>query len=121
MPTRRLDYNGTGDISGVYRLDAPFSLKFCRVSFIGGTGSDEMVITAAPGRPSDIARVLIKVQGVGAGGDSVDVRVPENQLGAFAITRGDYSVADGLGVEWTNPDPGVTKWAMELGLEWEDA
>lgn len=114
--------SGTGDMATVtdaqpaprFGLNEPFLLLFLRAWFTGGSGSATMTLKQkAIDEPSgffDNDLVQFKESGTEIEAFQ-DFRVQADELYHWRFNAGDWIVP-----EWTNPDSGTMRWAIEVGL-----
>ena len=89
------------------------SLLFIRVSFTGGSGTANLVMYLDKRANSLIPKTRFKLftwLSVGAS-KQVHTRVTKEERDTWQFSENDELV-----FEWTNPDPSITKWAIEIGL-----
>lgn len=114
--------SGTGDMATVtdaqpsprFGLAEPFLLLFLRAWFTGGSDSATMILKQkAIDEPSGFFdQDLRQFPQSGTGVEAFqDFRVQADELYHWRFNAGDWIVP-----EWTNPNSGTMRWAIEVGL-----
>jgi len=115
-----------GDVSkreskGRFSLDVDrFALAFVRARFVSGTGTASiklrldhpLELTYQAGSESLYDFTLWQWDTMGTTGTAtLNDRTPEDELHHWTFERGNVLV-----FEWTNPQAGTMRWALEVGL-----
>jgi hypothetical protein len=106
--------DGSADLSELFGLDKKFRLIFVRCHFSGvpGTATLYLKLDSRLGSRYDLALATLSSAGPGS-----DVNFPLNfykspsEALLWAFQEGDRIL-----VEWSNPNPGVTQWGLEVGM-----
>ena len=106
--------DGSNDISELFGLDKKFRLIFVRGHFSGvpGTATMYLKLDSRLGSRYDLA--LASISSVGPGSDvdfSTGYYKSSVEPLVWALQEGDKVL-----VEWSNPNPGVTQWGLEVGM-----
>ncbi|MFQ5591243.1 MAG: hypothetical protein ACE5HE_08785 [Phycisphaerae bacterium] len=104
---------GTGDILEAVALDRRFRLVFIRCHFSGTSGTAPFAITVDSTNGPTYDALLYTINKAGAGRDvNFRVSAPEST----EPSPWTFQAGDGVGIQWTNPDPGNITWGLEVGL-----
>lgn len=119
LPIQRGD-NDMGDVADGENRIARFvvtqnnlSLLFIRINFTDGSGAADLVLYLDKQSNKVIPRTkfeLLEWSSVGVL-NQVHTRITLDERDAWQFMEGDELV-----FEWTNPDPGIMLWAIEVGL-----
>ena len=113
---------GTGNMGDVtdrtsqarFWLDADrYALCWLRARFTGGTGSATLTLKLDHRDDIEVYDFTLRDwETMGTSGDAwLYSRITADELFHWTFQRGDIIV-----FEWTNPDPAVMRWALEVGL-----
>lgn len=113
---------GTGNMGDVtdktsvarFGLDGKFVLVWFKLRFTGGTGADAAMALKVDHRDEsglfDFSELATKTLGTTTTPEH-EVRIPVEEYPRYVYQEGDLLV-----FEWTNPDSGTMRWAIEVGL-----
>jgi len=125
---KMFEQTGTGDMgdvtdqSSIARFSMPgvdkYVLAVIRGLFTGGSGSAELVVRTDHRRGPNFDFTPVTFERMGTDdNDRLEYRVPEKDLFHMVYFRHDATrIQDAIVLEWTNPDAGNMRWAIEVGL-----
>ena len=115
-----LTYTGTGDIALSVNLGPgkSFTLSTVECHFTGGTGDATFTIARDSRHGSIYDTTLKTLTGAGTDGSDVTFYVPDDEVKRRYVFAHDTITgqADSFSLAWTNPDTGVMRWAMQIGV-----
>ena len=106
--------DGSNDISELFGLDKKFRLIFVRCHFSGvlGTATMYLKLDSRLGSRYDLA--LAGISSVGLGNDvNFSLGYYKSSVEPLILA---FQEGDRILVEWSNPNPGVTQWGLEVGM-----
>jgi hypothetical protein len=104
---------GNGNIGHDFALDRAARLVFVRCHFSGGAGVADFHLRLRSRLSADWDVVLHSIGARGTGAD-VHFLVPGDEN--LEPSPWTLQPGDAVRCEWLNPDPGVMKWGLEVGL-----
>lgn len=104
---------GNGNIGHDFALNRAARLVFVRCHFTGGSGTADFLLRLRSRLSADWDVVLHTLAARGTGADVHFIIPGDTNLepSPWVLQPG-----DAVRCEWTNPDSGVMKWGLEVGL-----